>query len=631
MCHALVSRFVLLGSAISLAACASAPAPSARTSPDDVSVYRERVERLASPRFGGRAPGTAGLERAADYLSGELAALGLEPFGASRGSGSWRLPAFEVAGELVVEEATFAYEAPGARGEMMLGEQFNAMGVSGNGEGRGTLAFVGYGIEEGPGGYSSFGETDDLTGKIAVLMRFEPLGDDGESRWAEEGESWTTNSYLLPKFEAVLERNPEGVIFVAPPGVEDERAETLPTARSTRFGERAGVPVVAATPEAVDRLVQLSDHEGRSLEDLRRAADEGEAQVVDLSAGRVRLGVEMSVDQIETSNVAGVLPGRGALADEWVIIGAHYDHLGMGEAGRSRAPKLVGKKIHPGADDNASGVAGVLHAARALRDRYAALPAGADARSVLFLLFSAEEMGLLGSKDFVEEALIDADDVAAMLNLDMIGRLRDDTLTVYGVGTAEEFGGMLEPYWERHGFRVKTRDGGLGPSDHASFYRGGMPVLAFFTGLHDDYHTPSDTPDKVNMRGGARVAGAVADLAYELATRGEKLAYVEIKSSGTESPRLRSRARLGFMPGSYDETERGAVIGDVLPGTPAEEAGLQKGDRIVAWNGEELANIFGYMQALGGHKPGDVVTLGVERDGEVIELKATLGATEGNR
>jgi len=630
MRHALVSRFLMVVSAGSLVACASAPAPSVRTAPGDVETYRWRVERLSSASFEGRAPGSAGIERAADYLGGELAGLGLEPYGGGRAS-SWRLPSFEVSGELVVEEAVFAYEADGASGEMMEGEQFNVMGVSGNGEGSGTLAFVGYGIEEGPGGYDSFGGADDLSGKVVVLMRFEPLDEKGESLWAEEGEPWTTNSYLLPKFEAVLERNPEGVIFVAPPGVDDERAGSLPTARSTRFGERADVPVVAATVEAVDRLVQLSDHEGRTLMDLRRLADRGEAGVVELSAGRVRLSAEMTVDQIETSNVAGVLPGRGSLADEWVIIGAHYDHLGMGEAGRSRAPKLVGKAIHPGADDNASGTAGVLHAARVLRDRYDGLPAGADARSVLFLFFSAEEMGLLGSKDFVARGVIDPGEVVAMLNMDMIGRLRNNTMTVYGVGTAAEFDGMLEPYWEKHGLRVKTREGGLGPSDHASFYRGGMPVLAFFTGIHDDYHTPGDTADKVNMRGGTRIAGAVADIAYELATRGERLAYVEIKSSGTESPRLRSRARLGFMPGSYDETERGAVVGDVLPGSPAAEAGLEKGDRIIAWNGEELANIFGYMQALSGHKPGDRVTLGVERGGEVIELKATLGATEGNR
>jgi hypothetical protein len=533
---------------------------------------------------------------------------------------------------LKVERAVFAYEAPGASGELRMEEQFNPLGISGEGAGEGTLAFVGYGIEDGPDGYSSFGATDDLSGKIVILMRFEPLDEEGRSRWSQRDEGWSNAAGLRAKFDAVLEREPAGVVFISPPGVDDPRADTLPTARSTRFGERADVPIVAATTESVARLVRLADHEGRSLMELRRLADAGEAGVIDLSAGRVRLDVSMTVDQIETDNVAGVLPGQGELADEWVVIGAHYDHLGMGQVGTSRAPQDVGKKIHFGADDNASGVAGVLQAAEELSDLYAALPPERDARSILFLFFSAEEMGLLGSRDFVEQARLDPEDMTVMLNLDMIGRLRDNTLTVNGVGTAAEFDDLLPGYWERFAFDVETTAGGLGPSDHASFYRGGIPVLAFFTGLHEDYHTPADTPDKINADGGARIASLVANLAYGVAVEPGRLSYVETRSQRRENmPRTRSRVRLGFMPGSYDETERGVLVGEVLEDSPAEEAGLREGDRIVRWNGEELANIFSYMQALGGHEPGDRVSLAVERDGREVELTATLGSSDRTR
>ena len=616
---------------VALVGCAASPEPAADAAPSSerVEVFQRRVDTLASVSFGGRAPGTPGIEKAARHIEGELAAMGAEPF-TRGGTASWRLP-FEVAGELEIQRASFAYEAPGARGQLRLEEQFNPLGISGEGSAEGTLAFVGYGIEEGPEGYSSFGATEDLSGRIAVLLRFEPLDDRGRSRWSQRDEGWSNAAGLRAKFDAVLERNPAGVIFISPPGVDDPRADTLPTARSTRFGERAGVPIVAATTEAAGRLVELADHEGRSLMDLRRLADEGEAGVIDLSAASVRLDVSMTIDRVQTDNVAGVIPGRGALADEWIVIGAHYDHLGLGQVGTSRSPRDVGTKLHPGADDNASGVAGVLQAGEELAEMYASLPSGADARSILLLFFSAEESGLLGSRDFVEKARLDPESMVAMFNLDMIGRLRRDALTVSGVGTARQFDDLLPSYWDRHGFRAELTRGGLGPSDHASFYRGGVPVLSFFTGLHEDYHTPADTPEKINPEGGARIASLVAELAFDVATTPERLEYVETRAERPSMPRMRSSVRLGFMPGSYDETERGAVVGEVLEDSPAEAAGLREGDRIVRWNGEELANIFSYMQALGGHKPGDRVDLVVERDGREVELTATLGSSDGTR
>ncbi len=611
-----------------LAGCASSLGPGIEPEATDVADFTRRVNILASEEFGGRAPGTPGIDLAATFIESELSAIGVRPL-----SGGWRLP-FEVSGELLVHDASFSYAAPGVSGELTMGEQFNPLGVSGDGPAEGTLAFVGYGIEKGPEGhetYTSFPDGTDLTGKIAVLLRFEPMDEDGTSLWAEDG-GWSNAAALRSKFRNVLDHDPAGIIFVAPPGVNDPRAEALPTTRSTRMGDRYDIPVVAATTEAVDRLVQLADHEGRSLEDLRRLADAGEGGVIELSGGHVRLEASMSIDQVETANIAGVIEGKGELADEWVVIGAHYDHLGLGTGatGRSRAGANTGL-VHPGADDNASGVAGVLQAAEDLSRAYAMLPYDADARSILLLFFSAEEMGLLGSKAFVADGPIDSESVAAMLNMDMIGRLNRGSLEIMGSGTAEEFATMLDPYWEEHAFRVKETKSGVGPSDHASFYRAGVPVLAFHTGTHDDYHMPSDTPDTVNPHGGARVAALVTDLAYDLAVRPERLAYIETQAPQRSGPSRRSGVSLGFMPGSYDESEPGVLLGEVIPGSQAEKAGLRKGDRIVAWNGEELANVFGYMQALSAHKAGDRVILTVERAEETLEIPATLGTSDRSR
>ena len=608
--------------------CATSLGPGVEPDATDVEDFTRRVNILASQEFGGRAPGTPGIELAASFIESELTAIGVHPL-----SSGWRVP-FEVSGELSVHDASLSYSAPGVSGELTMGEQFNPLGVSGDGPAEGTLAFVGYGIDSAPEGhapYTSFPDGTDLSGKIAVLLRFEPMTEEGKSQWSEDG-TWTSAAALRSKFRNVLEHDPAGIIFVAPPGVDDPRADSLPTTRSTRIGDRFDIPVFAATTESVDRLVQLADHEGRSLVDLRRLADAGEGGVIELSAGHVRLDASISLNQVETANIVGAIEGKGDLASEWVVIGAHYDHLGLGTGatGRSRAGANTGM-VHPGADDNASGVAGVLQAGEDLTRAYAMLPYDAEARSVLLLFFSAEEMGLLGSKAFVADGPVDSDRVAAMLNMDMIGRLDRDALEIMGTGTAEEFDTILAPYWEEHGFRVKTIKSGVGPSDHASFYRAGVPVLAFHTGTHDEYHTPSDTPETVNPRGGARVAALVTDLAYDLAVRPERLRYVETAAPRRSGPSRRSGVSLGFMPGSYDESERGVLLGEVIPGSEAEKAGLRKGDRIIGWNGEELANVFGYMQALSSHKVGDRVILTVERGEETIEMPATLGTSDRSR
>jgi len=599
---------------------------------EETLAFHQHVVALSDPFFEGRAPGSEGIERAAAYLETHLRAIGLEPAfppegetpGGAEAARSHR-QTFEVQGDTVVRAAEASYET--GRGPVLLtiGEDFNPMGASANAYASGPIAFVGYAVEEGEDGYTSFPSDDDLTGKIALVLRFEPMDGRGESLWAQDG--WSGAAGIQGKIAAPIERGAAGVVFVNAPGADDPRADRLLTTEATTFGEPFDVPVVAMSADAANALVREADPRGRSLLDLRRLADAGDAGVIDLTGATLSLNIDLERRRVPTQNIAGVLPGNGRLADEWVVVGAHYDHLGDGPDG-SRTPAREGE-IHNGADDNASGTAGVLLAARRLRERYDAMPDRAEARSVLFLLFSAEEMGLLGARHFVEDASVPMDQVVAMINMDMIGRVRAGDLEVSGVDTGEGMRKWLEPRFEASGFDISASGGGAGPSDHAAFYRAGVPVLHLFSGLHEEYHTPDDDFHLINIEDGARVAAFAADLAHDFATRPERFAHHEAAPE-TTTTRAAARVRLGVVPGSYDETERGLLIGDVVAGGPAAEAGLRKGDRVVAWNGEELANVFSYMQALSGHEPGDIVRLGVERDGETIEVEVALIPWEGD-
>lgn len=320
-------------------------------------------------------------------------------------------------------------------------------------------------------------------------------------------------------------------------------------------------------------------------------------------------------------NLAAVLPGTDPrLRDEYVVIGAHYDHLGMGGTG-SLAPGV--EAVHNGADDNASGVAALLEAARALA-------AGTSpARSVLFVAFTGEEMGLLGSNQFVGSGVVPADRMKAMLNMDMVGRLGDDPLIVYGVDTAEEWRPLVESAARRYDVTVAARGEGYGPSDHTSFYTRDIPVLHFFTNVHGDYHQPGDDWEKIDTDGVQRVAGMVTDIARDLAARPANLTLV--RGAGAPQPAAgegQTRgygAWLGTVP-DFTPVERGVLLSGVSPGSPAEAAGILAGDVIVGLGDHDVADLQGMTDALRAHKPGDVVRVRYLRDGAERTAEVTLGS-----
>lgn len=318
-------------------------------------------------------------------------------------------------------------------------------------------------------------------------------------------------------------------------------------------------------------------------------------------------------------NVVGRVPGNGAL-DGVVVVGAHYDHLGFGGEG-SLEPDV--RSIHNGADDNASGTAALLEAARQVSERRDELE-----RDVVFMAFSAEERGLIGASNLVRRppAGLVIEDIVAMINMDMVGRLRDDKLDVLGGDSAEEWEDIVGPLCDQYGFVCRVTGDGYGASDQSAFYAADVPVLHMFTGTHPEYHKSTDDADLINEEGGARIAWMVSDLAGSLANREARLTLVKT-SEGPQQRRMALRARLGTIPdyAGPPDGAPGLLLSDVRPDSPAAEAGLQRGDIITRIGDREIVSIQDYMAVLSEASPGDTAPVTVMREGEPVELEVTFG------
>jgi Zn-dependent M28 family amino/carboxypeptidase len=316
---------------------------------------------------------------------------------------------------------------------------------------------------------------------------------------------------------------------------------------------------------------------------------------------------------VEVKNVAAVLEGQGPLADETIVVGAHYDHLGTGGAG-SLAPWT--RDIHNGADDNASGTAALLEVAHRLAARGEKPP-----RRIVFLAFTGEERGLLGSAHYVKHPAFPLEKTIAMINMDMVGRLADNKLVVYGTGTAEGFDALVDRLNEEAGFKITKDESGYGPSDHTSFYVKGVPVFHLFTGTHRDYHRPSDDYEKINVEGMRRVTDFVEAIVTEIAENPERPKYLE-----TKRPQTAQRGKwpyFGSVP-DYASDAEGLTLQDVAKNAPADKAGLKGGDVIVAFGNKKVTGIEDFAAALSQHKAGDRVQVKALRDGKEITVEVTL-------
>ncbi len=569
--------------------------------------FFEHVTLLANPWLGGRQPGTEGSKLAGQYIVWNLERFGLTPAFAS--NTSWYQPFdFDLDGSSPIVNKAFL-----AIGDMALVNErdFVVLGNSGSGDISLPITFVGYAIEDGENGYTSFEEDTDLTGQVALMLRYEPLDENGVSKWTHR--RFGPHSNIKEKMKAVIERGAAGVILVNPPNCRDGR-RGLETNRSARFGS-TDMPIVHVTEETANLALGAN----YTIAELQQRADQGEITTLQLKQNASMI-TEVETSNLQAQNIAGVLKGRGVLADEWVVIGSHYDHVGYGYTGTSSVGEL-----HRGADDNASGTSANLVVAR-LFSEYYAITEDDSLRSVLFLYFDAEECGLLGSAHFVKKPTMDLESINAMINLDMVGNLSDNNVSLSGTGTAIEFERFVPEVVEASSITASLTPGGTGPSDHTNFYKEDIPVLFFFTGMTPEYHTPQDEAFTTNPAGGA----VVAELTYEFAKRlvnDDKLTFTSnTKGGASRANRMPSPVRLGVHPSYSEILETGIKLTGVSEGTSAADAGLQADDVLLAWNDIELTGGRKLMELLKESSPGDIVDFTVRRGGENIIIKVTLKA-----
>ena len=600
--------------------------------------WYQHVMTLSNPWFEGRAPGSDGIERAADYLEFWFERNGLDPAFPAKGSSdeewtSYRQSMILPGGRPQITKAEMSVDGR----DLEAGRDFVVLGNAGTDSTSGPLAFAGYAIEDGPDGFSSFDSGDGelpFAGHVVMVFRYEPLDSDGRSRFTSR--RFSTHASIHEKMSAIADRGAAGIVLVNPPGAlfGSDRLEDGP---SSRYGDSLSIPVVQVTPRVAEMMLASAGAEQTKLSEWRKIADEGgHGAIVAGMNGSTRISTGVDGGARSTENIGGVLRGKGELADEWVVIGGHYDHVGFGDIG---AMPINRGRLHPGADDDASGTSAVIILSRLLAERYAEADDDESLRSILFMGFTAEESGLNGSRYYVEHPTLPAGSINAMLNLDMIGRLRDDTLAVGGTGSAAGMLQRIRPDLEASRLDIVADPNGRGPSDHASFYGAGIPVLFFFTGTHDVYHQPGDFGWTVNPRGAAKVIDLVEDIGFRFASDPERLRFGDERSRRAQGRRSRivepdpndrgyAPVRLGISPGMGGGDTFGVRVEEVSEGTSAAEGGIQKDDIIVAWGGEDLVDVMDMLTRLRELKPGDVVQMVVLRDGEEIELDITMKASD---
>ena len=606
-----MKRVLLAALALAGAASLAAAQISVRVDPreerPDSAWIMDHVRYLADPRCEGRGVGTKGIGIAADYLEKEFRDLGLGPAGTN---GSYRESVEVVTGVEMREPTDLAI---GARDRFLAAKDFQPLGMSASGDASSGVVFAGYGITAPEFGYDDYAGVD-VHDKFVLVLAFEPGEMDPTSRF--DGDVNTAYSEIRTKAITAREHGALGLLVVTGPRYHDE--DELPIPRPDAGYMSAGLLAAQVRRPVADRLLAGS---GWDLARVQQYIDiHGHPKSLAL-ADTIRLRVSLAKKRAYVDNIVGVLRGADTYSPidsvHAIVIGAHYDHLGLGSE-HSLAPKEMGK-IHFGADDNASGTAAMLSLAKAWTSRL-----DVPRHDLVFVAFAGEELGLLGSARYVQDPPRVFTD--AMINFDMVGRLRDRKLIVMGTGTGVGLDTMVSRASRGRGFELHMTEDGYGPSDHSSFYKEKIPVLAFFTGAHVDYHKPSDTWDKLNGGGIAEIA----DYAYALSESLDARPPVDWRQAASD-PAFRRLgggsgfgAYLGTIP-DYTQTEGGVKLSDVRDGSPAQAAGVRGGDVLVSFDAIRIDNIYDFTYALRTHRPGQKIVIGVVRGGQKMELTATLG------
>lgn len=609
---------LLLGAALGLWA-AQAPrstAPAVESAPA-ISPQRlqEHINFLASPELKGRGTGTPELDRAAQYIAGEFRKAGLEPLAEKSYFQKFRVTVGAELGRRNRAALAGSSAETGGSQPLRLGEDYLPLNFSDSGEASAPVVFAGYGITAPEFNYDDYAHLD-VAGKAVIVLRHEPQEDDEKSVFA--GRELTSHSLIVNKAINARNHGARAMVLVNDPMGHPGEEDLLLKFGSLVGPENAGLLLIQVKEGTAERWLRQPGKPA-TLAALQRAIDAKlEPQSFELPEVKLNLAVDIRRITAATQNVVGVVRGRDPnLVQEAIVIGAHYDHLGLGER-NSLAPSQAGQ-IHPGADDNASGTAAMLELAGAIGARRRDLR-----RSVIFIAFSGEELGRLGSTYYTKSPPWPLERTVAMLNLDMIGRPRDSKLYVGGVGTSPVFQQILEQA-NRTGLHFSYSESGYGFSDHTSFYVKNIPVLYFFSGLHSDYHKPSDTPDRIQAAEEARVADVALRAALALAALGERPQFVRVREP--QQPVAGGAGGYGAYFGSVPDMGEevvGVKFADVREGSPAAQAGLKAGDILVQFAGKEIKNLYDFTYALRTHKPGEVVRVGVLRGSERLTVDVKL-------
>jgi hypothetical protein len=565
---------------------------------------QEHINYLASDELEGRFTGTEGADKAAAYIQQDFESNGLSPFFYKNFSQSYPF----VSGLEATTNNKMKLIIAGKEYELKFNEDFIPVSFSDNQTYSGEVVFIGYSIVAPELNYDDFTGID-VKGKVVLAMRYNPEVNDPKSKFDKFAE-------LRLKAKVAKEKGAIGIIFVNEYVPKDDEDNLL----KLKYDSAPAIKELGSIHIKRTFADKMFEAENLNFRQFQENIDTTNKPASFLFKN-TKVEFKTEVKQIEGKgiNIAGFLPGNDPkLKDEYIIVGAHYDHLGYGETGSLY--RGTDRQIHNGADDNASGTTGVLELAEKL-----AAEKDKIKRSIIFATFSGEELGMLGSSYFVQNLSIPYKSVDAMINLDMIGRMNDEnSLMIYGTSTSHVWKDMLNNLNKEYNFKLTFNDEGFGPSDHSSFYGKEIPVLFFFTGTHSDYHRPSDDADKINTSKEEKILNFVYQIIDGLDTSITRPDYVNVPRKDTGGP-TRFKVYIGTTP-DFGAQVDGYKISGVTDGSPAQKAGLQAGDTIVEFGGKKVANIYDYMYAMNEHTPGEKVDIVVLRSGEKVTLNLELAA-----
>jgi hypothetical protein len=576
---------------------------------------RQDLKYLASEELEGRGIYTKGLEKAASYIAGRFMNAGLKPGGVD---GTYFQPFTVSAGAAKLEPGSkLILTGPqGQKIELAENQQFVVMATSGSGKINGApVVFAGYGATAPDVAYDDF-EGIDANGKVVIVVRRVPRWDNKEVPF--DGDRKESHASILSKVANVETHRAAAVILVNDHSERGDKLESF--ADAAKGYSTSSIPTLHVKRHVVDQMLVSSV--GSGLAEIEKAIDRNlKPRSAVLPGWKATVHTSVSRKTADVKNVVGVVPGAGPLAKEIVVIGAHYDHLGLGESGSAAKSAEDKKKIHFGADDNASGTTAVLELAR----RFGEMK-NRQGRTLVFMLYSAEEKGLLGSRHYVNrDPLFPLADTVAMVNLDMVGRMAKDKdtgkgkLNVEGVGSAKGFEDMIETLNTKYDFHLVKKKGSGPYSDHDPFYKKKIPVVFLWTGIHTDYHQPTDTWDKINLSDMMRITDLAEEVISTLATNEHRPEYVYVPSPVMT---FGGGPKMGLLI-DYGSDKKGVLLEGVSPEGPAAKAGLKAGDLIISIADRPVTNVTTYMEIMRQQKPGQTLPVIVERGGKKVTVQVT--------